>query len=394
MNILVVSYFPLGFGGAEVSMKILASGLKKLGHNIVFASTGEYEGFKTYKFRRIRKVPLFFLRDFYLKNFLSDVIKKENINIIHSNGFYTATASYKAAKKTGIKCVAHFRDYAIACVNSTCLTRDFKEHDIDNYHLLFREYFPLRWVWEFYKWNYIKRSWKIIKKFDLIVVNSNPVKKKLDGILRINSLYVPNPVDAEEEIKEDINVEKIKREYNLGRIVVLYATTLQFHKGSMHLLRALKDYLKKHNDVTLLFAGEGELYTRMKSFVEENKLHNVKLLGFKSNVETARLYKVSDIVVSSSLWQEPLPRVLLDALKYRKPCIATAVGGNVDIIDHNFNGFLVNKESDWPKYLDILVRDKKLREKFGNNGMTILKKRFDVNVISKNMEKNYKKLFN
>ncbi|MEK6955286.1 MAG: glycosyltransferase, partial [Nanoarchaeota archaeon] len=101
MKILIVSYYPLGFGGAEVSMKILASGLKKLGHEVIFASTGQYEGFKTYKLKNYKRIPFFFIRDRLISKELCDIIKKEKISVIHSNGFYTSLAVLKAGKKTG-----------------------------------------------------------------------------------------------------------------------------------------------------------------------------------------------------------------------------------------------------------------------------------------------------
>ena len=119
MKILVVSYYPIGFGGGEVSMKLIAAGVKNLGHNIVYASTGNYEGFKTYKFKQYKKMPFFFIRDIYLTNFLVDIIKKENIQIVHANDFYVMAAVLKAAKRTNIKSVASFRDYAFVCVKST-----------------------------------------------------------------------------------------------------------------------------------------------------------------------------------------------------------------------------------------------------------------------------------
>ena len=63
MKILFTVYAPLGYGGAEVSMKLLAEGLKKRGHDVIIASTGTYSGFKTYKFRRFRKAPLFYVHN-------------------------------------------------------------------------------------------------------------------------------------------------------------------------------------------------------------------------------------------------------------------------------------------------------------------------------------------
>ena len=75
MKILFTVYSSLGYGGAEVSMKLLAEGLKKRGHDVIIASTGDYPGFKTYRFMRFRRAPLFYVHNLYLSSFLSKIIK-------------------------------------------------------------------------------------------------------------------------------------------------------------------------------------------------------------------------------------------------------------------------------------------------------------------------------
>ena len=66
MNILYTAYYGLGIGGAEVSMNLLARALEKK-HNIIVSSSGEYKGFRNYKFSKyIKYVPSFYLQNKYL----------------------------------------------------------------------------------------------------------------------------------------------------------------------------------------------------------------------------------------------------------------------------------------------------------------------------------------
>ena len=62
MKILFVIYHGLGFGGAEISTKYLAEGLKKRGHEIIFLSHGHYEGFQNYPLAAYKNIPLFSLQ--------------------------------------------------------------------------------------------------------------------------------------------------------------------------------------------------------------------------------------------------------------------------------------------------------------------------------------------
>ncbi len=78
VKILFVTYHGLGFGGAEVSTKYLAEGLKKRGHEIIFVSNGDYSGFKNHKLAAYKKIPLFFIHNFYMRRKLKKIIQIEN----------------------------------------------------------------------------------------------------------------------------------------------------------------------------------------------------------------------------------------------------------------------------------------------------------------------------
>lgn len=67
---------------------------------------------------------------------------------------------------------------------------------------------------------------------------------------------------------------------------------------------------------------------------------------------------------------EGLPMVLLEAMSYGIPCIAYEIPSGVnDIIEHNQNGFVIKNrnEEEYIKCLERLMKDSKLRKKFGHN---------------------------
>jgi len=51
-----------------------------------------------------------------------------------------------------------------------------------------------------------------------------------------------------------------------------------------------------------------------------------------------------------------------------KPVVASAVGANIEIIDHGKNGFLVESEKEWLEMITLLSQDKEMRKKMGLNG--------------------------
>lgn len=58
----------------------------------------------------------------------------------------------------------------------------------------------------------------------------------------------------------------------------------------------------------------------------------------------------------------------LQYLSLEIPCLASPVGVNTSIIDHEVNGFLCKTENDWLYYLDLLIKDQSLRKNVGMKG--------------------------
>ncbi|MDQ7031299.1 MAG: glycosyltransferase [Desulfonauticus sp.] len=62
--------------------------------------------------------------------------------------------------------------------------------------------------------------------------------------------------------------------------------------------------------------------------------------------------------------------------------IASSIGFNQEIISHGQNGFLVNKVSEWPYYIELLKNYQK-RQKMALKARETVKKNFDLSVCSK-----------
>ena len=71
---------------------------------------------------------------------------------------------------------------------------------------------------------------------------------------------------------------------------------------------------------------------------EKYNLKNIKLLGFKKNIY--EYYLCADVFVLSSI-SEGTPNVVLEAMSYKCPVIATNVNGVNEIIENKKNGWIV-----------------------------------------------------
>ena len=88
-----------------------------------------------------------------------------------------------------------------------------------------------------------------------------------------------------------------------------------------------------------MIVGQGRERQNIERLITDaNLTSGVTLAGFRSDV--AQLLKASDAFVLSSL-KEGWPLVILEAMAAGIPVVATASGGQVDVIRHGKNGYIV-----------------------------------------------------
>lgn len=88
---------------------------------------------------------------------------------------------------------------------------------------------------------------------------------------------------------------------------------------------------------------------------------------------------------------EGLGVVILEAMSYAKPVIASRVGGIVDIVKDHFNGLLVpEKDSkELARVILLVLHNRKLREDLGKNALMTVQRFFS----SRNIVNRIKELY-
>lgn len=141
------------------------------------------------------------------------------------------------------------------------------------------------------------------------------------------------------------NAEKIKVIYNAvefkdvppaakpaGERWIVSVGRLVPWKGMGTLIEIMPEILKSVPVAKLKIVGGGPEMESLKSKVQSPKLESVvELLGYKSHAETLSFIGAADVFVLNSGY-EGLSHVILEALSFGKPVIASNVGGNPEII--------------------------------------------------------------
>ncbi len=134
-----------------------------------------------------------------------------------------------------------------------------------------------------------------------------------------------------------------------GPLQLLFVGRLVERKGVETLVRALPGVLE-HREAHLTIVGEGEWEPQIREAINRAGVESrVHMTGRVPEAELERLYESSDIFVLPALVDqkgdtEGLGVVLLEALRFERPIIASDVGGITDIVRHGETGWLVEPD--------------------------------------------------
>ena len=109
----------------------------------------------------------------------------------------------------------------------------------------------------------------------------------------------------------------------------LYFGRLSEEKGVLTLVKAAG------RDIPLYIVGTGPVEPEIKKYINENKLSNVKMLGFKRGQELYDLVGNAKVVVLPSEWYENGPYSAIEALSMSRPIIGADIGGIPELINNN-----------------------------------------------------------
>lgn len=130
-----------------------------------------------------------------------------------------------------------------------------------------------------------------------------------------------------------------RKTYDPKRIVVSVVASIYEGKQQIAITEFLKGKIPEQ--VQIQFAGAGPDYEQLKECIGEDK--SFKALGHIEEVQS--IYQNSDYVLLYSK-AEGLPLSLLEAQSHAVPIICNDVGGNLEILHPEKNGFLTTRMQD------------------------------------------------
>jgi glycosyltransferase involved in cell wall biosynthesis len=150
------------------------------------------------------------------------------------------------------------------------------------------------------------------------------------GLLAIHADSAPAWVTARSRVVYNIGPAPAPKDAEAAPATVLFVGKLSTGKGLHVLYEAIPAILREVPDVEFEFVGQpGIGWTPPPHDVARN----IHLRGRLDEPAVAELMCRSTVLVSPSVWPEPLSRVLLESMSRGLPIVATAVGGTTEALD-------------------------------------------------------------
>ncbi|SFT01700.1 Glycosyltransferase involved in cell wall bisynthesis [Porphyromonadaceae bacterium NLAE-zl-C104] len=176
-----------------------------------------------------------------------------------------------------------------------------------------------------------------------------------------------------------------------SKIKILFTARMIEEKGTFILTEAALKLKQKYKD-KVQFLLCGGIDDNPKAIKEEDLKavcdgEYIQWLGYRTDI--FNLLQQCHIVAFPSFYKEGLPKSLIEATAVGRPIITTDSIGCKETVRDGWNGYLIPiKDSDTlADKLSILIDNKELRNKMGQNSRLLAEKEFSIeNVINKHMD--------
>jgi len=368
MHILVMTRSTLshGFGGFQRQCMDLCGGFIAKGHRVTIVTTAhpdgiereEKDGYVVHYLNPSKPTKLSKNWFRQSKKLVKQIHEEYPIEIIHSNEFAA----------TGIMSWADNLDIPMAVVCHGSLRTELLSF------LSSADKRPRYW------------HWMVLTPFHLLrrcLFWEFPMRRNAAKIILVSptlkrdfSLFSKNKVKV---IENGIKLPK-KADFieNNGKLRLLCTGRADRQKGFQKAIMAVHKI--EDLDLHLDIVGTGPYLGDLKILASKLEVKDkVTFHGRVNDDELARIYAEADIYLIPTMRYEGLPLALLEAMSHGIPTISSKIGGNADVITHDFDGLFI-KPGDMGELIESIRKlgtDSKLRNSISIAARETTEKRFD-----------------
>jgi spore coat protein SA len=191
----------------------------------------------------------------------------------------------------------------------------------------------------------------------------------------VTSVY-PNHFQQTHVVYNGADSDKFRAERRKQKSVpqIIFTGRLVPHKGVHVLMDAMRILQSRGIEATCTIVGGsafgGSKPTRYVQKLERTRPSNTRLIGYRAGDEFAGLLREADIFCCPSIWNDPFPMSLLEAMASGLPVVASNIGGIPEQLAYG-GGILVppNDKDALAAVLQQILEDASYRERLGNEAL-------------------------
>ena len=249
---------------------------------------------------------------------------------------------------------------------------------------------------------------------DAVIAVSRATKHDIESLFDVDPARVRvihNGIDLNQYRKVDSTGGLLRFGIDVSKPYVLFVGRITRQKGVQHLVRAIQ-FMDRDSQIVLCAAAPDtpELAEEIRIAVERAQAQRPGIIWINEMVDqkaACELYSHAAVFVCPSIY-EPFGIINLEAMACESAVVASAVGGIREVVVDGETGFLVPleqmKESpfeaidpekfarDLAERVNVLMRDRPLRERFGKAGRKRVEENFSWSAIAEKTKALYEEL--
>ena len=375
MHVLFLSqFFSTTKGGGEYVFSILAKKLAENEHKIwVITNKIEGENYNSQKNMNIIFVPpnlqykgglppsfsdnFAYVTNSFIKGY--KIIKKEKIDLIHSNNFSPALAGSLLSSFTRVPHITTVHDVVSLC-GSNFWKNWAHQSDVSRINSFLGPIFE-------------KFLFKL--KLDYIHAVSESTK---DDLIKFGAKKPIRVINNAIEISEYNTIEENKFQF-------VCINRLVFYKNLEVVFRAIKKVKQKEPKIKLIIIGDGPQRIVLEKLSKKMNLEqNIEFKGFVTTKEKEGILAKSNALLFPSIC-EGFGLVILEAFSQKKPVLVSDIRPMSDIVSHKKTGFVLNpnNEDDWAEAILELANNFEISSEMGIMGRKELEEKYNTSDMYK-----------
>ena len=258
--------------------------------------------------------------------------KKPNLAHLHNIYHQLSPSILGAIKRKKIPIVMTLHDYKLTCPVYTlmCDGKICEECKCGKYYKVVQNHCTkgsrVKSVVNMVEMYLHHTVFRVYNQVDIFISPSRFLKHKIEAMgFRGNIVHLPN----------FINAAGYEPQYEPQEDSLVYFGRLSEEKGVATLVEAVKGL-----NILLKIIGDGPQKELLVAQCAQEKIDNIKFLGYKTGKELLEEIRRSAVVVIPSEWYENNPRSVIESFALGKPVIGADIGGIPELVKDGKTGYL------------------------------------------------------